>query len=89
MYRRRRATNERVMRALGKDLPVPTAVGLERNGEVLIKPYSPPYYHNMEEAVLAFVDYKYERARARSVTVALPRAGEKGRGCSRHPALLR
>jgi hypothetical protein len=54
---------KRVMRALGKDLPVPTAVGLERNGEVLIKPFSPPYYRNMEEAVLAFVDYKYEQGK--------------------------
>jgi hypothetical protein len=35
---------------------VPTA--LERGGEVLIKPFCPPYYRNMEEAVLAFVDYK-------------------------------
>jgi hypothetical protein len=48
-----------VMRILGKDLPFPTAVGLERNGETLIKPFCPPYYRNMEEAVLAFVDYKY------------------------------
>jgi hypothetical protein len=42
---------------------VPTAVGLERNGEVLIEPFSPPYYRNMEEAVLAFVDYKYEQGK--------------------------
>ena len=54
---------KRVMRALGKDLPVPTAVGLERNGEVLIKPFCPPYYGSMEEAVLAFVDYKYEQGK--------------------------
>ena len=53
----------RVMRALGKDLPVPTAVGLERNGDVLIKPFSPPYFRNMEEAVLAFVDYKYKQGK--------------------------
>jgi hypothetical protein len=52
-----------VMGALGKDLPVPTAVGLERNGEVLIKPFCPPCYRNMEEAVLAFVDYKYEQGK--------------------------
>ena len=51
------------MKALGKDLPVPTAVGLERDGETLIKPFCPPYYRNMEEAVLAFVDYKYEQGR--------------------------
>ena len=48
-----------LMRALGKDLPVPTAVGLEREGDVLIRPYCPPYYANMEEAVLAFVYSKY------------------------------
>lgn len=48
-----------VMKALGKDLPVPTAVGLERDGAVLIRPYCPPYYPTMRDAVLAFVDYKY------------------------------
>jgi hypothetical protein len=41
------------------DAPVPTPVGLERDGKVLIKPFCPPYYRDMEEAVLAFVDYKY------------------------------
>jgi hypothetical protein len=30
---------------------------------VLIKPFCPPYYRNMEEAVLAFVDYKYGEGR--------------------------
>jgi hypothetical protein len=49
----------RLLKTLNKDLPVPTAVGLERDGEVLIKPFCPPYYRDMEEAVLAFVDYKY------------------------------
>jgi len=48
-----------LMRVLKKDIPIPTAVGLERDGQVLIKPFCPPYYRNMEEAVLAFVDYKY------------------------------
>src|SRR5829696_7451657 len=48
-----------LIKASGKDLPVPTAVGLERGGEALIKPFCPPFYRNMEEAVLAFVDYKY------------------------------
>jgi hypothetical protein len=49
----------RLMRALKRDVVVPTAVGLERDDATLIKPYCPPYYRNMEEAVLAFVDYKY------------------------------
>ena len=48
-----------VLRVLKRDLPVPTAVGLERHGEALIKPFCPPYYRTMEEAVRAFVDYKY------------------------------
>ncbi|MFN8456054.1 MAG: hypothetical protein U0401_15535 [Anaerolineae bacterium] len=48
-----------LMKMLGKDMPVPTAVGLEQDNQVLLKPFCPPYYRNMEEAVLAFVDYKY------------------------------
>ncbi len=48
-----------LLRVLKKDIPIPTAVGLERDGQVLIKPFCPPYYRSMEEAVLAFVDYKY------------------------------
>ena len=46
-----------------KNQPIPTAVGLERNGEVLLKPFCPPYYRSMREAVLAFVDYKYGAGR--------------------------
>jgi hypothetical protein len=46
-------------RLLGRDVPVPTPVGLERGGEVLIRPYSPPWYPTMREAVLAFVESKY------------------------------
>jgi hypothetical protein len=45
------------------DLIVPTPVGLERDGKILIKPFCPPYYRDMEEAVLAFVDYKYAPGR--------------------------
>jgi hypothetical protein len=41
----------------GVTIPVP--VGLERDGRVLLQPFCPPYYRNMEEAVLAFVDYKF------------------------------
>ncbi len=57
------AVSKRLLKALGRDLPVPTAVGLERDGEVLIKPFCPPYYRNMEEAVLAFIDHKYAQGR--------------------------
>jgi hypothetical protein len=50
------------LKLLGKDIVIPTAVGLERDGQVLIKPYCPPYYASMREAVLAFVDAKYAKA---------------------------
>ena len=46
-------------RLLGRDLPIPTAIGLERDGDVLIRPFCPPYYPSMREAVLAFVETKY------------------------------
>lgn len=48
-----------LLKLFKKDGPVPTAVGLEQKGEILLKPFCPPYYRTMEEAVLAFVDYKY------------------------------
>jgi hypothetical protein len=48
-----------LLKVLKKDVPVPTAVGLERADQVLLKPFCPPYYRSMKEAVLAFVDYKY------------------------------
>lgn len=48
-----------LLNLVGKDIVMPTAVGLEHNGKALLKPFCPPYYRNMEQAVLAFVDYKY------------------------------
>jgi hypothetical protein len=48
-----------LLKLLNKDAPVPTAVGLERERDVLLKPFCPPYYRTMEEAVLEFVNYKY------------------------------
>jgi hypothetical protein len=46
-------------RALGKDQPVPFAVGLERDGQTLIKSFCPPYYPSMAEAVRAVVAVKF------------------------------
>ena len=43
----------------GKDIPLPTAVGLERDGKTLIKPFCPPYYATMKDAVMAFLDSKF------------------------------
>jgi hypothetical protein len=48
-----------LLRLIGKDALVPCAVGLERNGEALLRPYCPPYWRSMEEAVIAFVDSKF------------------------------
>ncbi|HEX2055244.1 MAG TPA: hypothetical protein VHF07_02045 [Nitrospiraceae bacterium] len=48
-----------LLNVLRRNVAVPTAVGLERVGEVLLKPFCPPYYPSMKEAVLAFVEYKY------------------------------
>ena len=52
-----------LLRLLKKEQDVPTAVGLERGEEVLVKSFCPPYYKTMEEAVLAFVDYKFGEAK--------------------------
>ena len=48
-----------LLKLFKKDIPVPTAVGLERDGQPLLKSFCPPYYASMKEAVLAFVDYKF------------------------------
>jgi len=48
-----------LMRVLGRDQPIPYALGLERGGEILLQPYCPPYYPSMKEAVRAVVETKY------------------------------
>jgi hypothetical protein len=47
------------MKLLKRDPSVPYPVGLEVNGEVLLKPFSPPYYRSMAEAVRAVADVKF------------------------------
>jgi hypothetical protein len=47
------------LRLMGKDLPMPTAVGLARDDVTLIQPWCPPHFPSMANAVRAFVDYKY------------------------------
>jgi hypothetical protein len=49
-----------VMRLLNKNVVIPQPMGLERDGRVLIKPYTTPYYPSMEAAVYAFVASKFE-----------------------------
>lgn len=53
----------KAMGLVGKNPSVPVALGLEAGGEVLIKPYCPPWYPSMEAAVHAFVDAKYAEGR--------------------------
>jgi hypothetical protein len=40
-------------------LPVPTPIGLEKDGAPLIRPFCPPYYPTMADAARAFVDVKF------------------------------
>jgi hypothetical protein len=44
---------------LKKNPPLRYPVGLEKNGKVLLEPYCPPYYPNMEAAVRAVVERKF------------------------------
>jgi hypothetical protein len=46
-------------RWLGKDPSIPYPLGLEKDNRVLLKPFCPPYYKSMEEAVRAFVESKF------------------------------
>jgi hypothetical protein len=49
----------RVLKLIGQQQLIPIPLGLERDGEVLLKPYCPPYYRSMEAAVHDFVDHKF------------------------------
>ena len=49
------------MKLLKRDPGVPYPVGLEAGGETLLKPFCPPYYSTMAEAVRAVVDIKFGR----------------------------
>jgi hypothetical protein len=50
------------MRLLGRDLPIPYPVGLERDGQVLLKPFCPPHYPSMTEAVRAVAEMKFGKS---------------------------
>jgi len=47
------------MKLLKRNPSIPYPVGLERDGEVLLKPFCPPYYASMADAVRAVVKAKY------------------------------
>ena len=48
-----------LMSILGRNKQIPYALGLERDGAMLLKPYCPPYYPSMAAAIRAVVDAKY------------------------------
>jgi hypothetical protein len=47
------------MKLLKRNPNIPYPVGLERHGEVLLKPFCPPYFNTMAEAVRAVVELKF------------------------------
>jgi hypothetical protein len=47
------------MNLLKRNPMIPFPVGLERNGEVLLKPFCPPCYKGMAEAVRAVAEIKF------------------------------
>ena len=58
---------------LGRTPAVPSPIGLEVNGEPILKAYSPPWFPNMESAVRAVADWKFGRNGVfRSTAVAGP-----------------
>jgi hypothetical protein len=71
-----------LLNLLNKNIKIPYGLGLEHKGEVLIKPYSPPYYKSMEEAVLAFIDYKMSKkdGTLKDASKAHPWKDELGQG---------
>ena len=51
-----------LLKLLKKDSMVPLPIGLERNGEALLRPWTPPYFKSMREAVEAVVEHKSGKA---------------------------
>jgi hypothetical protein len=51
-----------IMNLLGQDKEFPHALGLTVDGVDVIKPFCPPYYKSMEDAVLAYVEFKRTNA---------------------------
>jgi len=45
--------------AFGRDPLLEYPIGLEKDNRVLLKPFCPPYYKSMEDAVRAFVQTKF------------------------------
>lgn len=48
-----------IAKILGRDQSIPYVLGLEVQGQPLLKPFCPPYYSSMKEAVHAVVEMKW------------------------------
>jgi hypothetical protein len=53
------ALSSLAMKLLKRNPAIPFAVGLERNGETLLKSFCPPYFRTMSEAVRAVAESKF------------------------------
>jgi hypothetical protein len=50
------------MKLLKRDPMIPYPIGLERDGETLLKPFCPPHYKSMAEAVRAVAEIKFGKS---------------------------
>lgn len=48
-----------LMRLVKKNVTIPQAIGLTHDGKPVFKPFAPPHYPTMEEAIRAFVEAKF------------------------------
>ena len=61
-----------ILRLLRQDKPIPHPLGLSLEGHDLIKPWCPPYYKNMEEAVHAFLKFKRDNVVRAELSATFP-----------------
>ncbi|MGH2589604.1 MAG: hypothetical protein ACRDGW_02265 [Actinomycetota bacterium] len=50
-----------IMTRIGKNPVIPVPIGVERDGQPLIRPYCPPWFPSMTDAVRALIDFKYSK----------------------------
>ena len=78
-----------LMQLAGQETTIRYPVGLERHGEVLLKPYAPPYYASMEEAIRTLVDEKFGERGLYNQTPDAYRNGDPSRGWKRPQEVTR
>ena len=72
-----------ILRLKGADRSYPHPLGLTLNGVDLIKPFCPPYYRSMEEAVLAFRNTSKQASLGRHCASTSPAPGRIRQPCRR------